>query len=217
MIYLKEFETQAAYDAAKNNLPKPNVSLITEGNEVKYMKESGSTPTPPTGTRVICDYYFGEKDSLEILYNTSTFSLMEVDGTDTNVSDTYDFDTRGKHTIKFTLTNPTIIGNETFYYITTPTAVTIPNSVTTIGERAFYNCTGLETVIIGSGVTSISDSAFEGGESFTSVTCFATTPPTLGGGVFAYTKNCPIYVPAGSVNTYKTAWSEYADRIQAIQ
>ena len=30
---------------------------------------------------------------------------------------------------------------------------------------------------------------------------------------------CPIYVPAGSVEAYKAAqiWSEYADRIQAIQ
>ena len=198
MIYLKEFATAQDYNAVKDNLPTPNVSFITEGNEVKYMKESGSTPTPPTDTRVICDYYFGEYDSWEILNNTSTFSLMEVDGTDKNVSGTYEFDTKGKHTIKFTLTNPTIIGNETFYYITTPTAVTIPNSVTTIGERAFYNCTGLETVIIGSGVTSISDSAFEGGESFTSVTCFATTPPTLGASAFAYTNDCPIYVPSSS-------------------
>jgi len=31
--------------------------------------------------------------------------------------------------------------------------------------------------------------------------------------------NCPIYVPAGSIEAYKAAeyWSEYADRIQAIQ
>ena len=44
MIYLKEFETQAAYNAVKDNLPTPNVSLITDGSEVKYMKET----TPPT-------------------------------------------------------------------------------------------------------------------------------------------------------------------------
>ena len=45
MIYLKEFATAQDYEAVKNNLPKPNVSLITDGSEVKYMKESIS-PTP---------------------------------------------------------------------------------------------------------------------------------------------------------------------------
>ena len=44
MIYLKEFATAQDYETVKNNLPKPNVSLITDGSEVKYMKEN---PTPP--------------------------------------------------------------------------------------------------------------------------------------------------------------------------
>lgn len=42
MIYLKEFDTQEAYDAAKDGLLTPNVSLITETGEVKYLK--GTTP-----------------------------------------------------------------------------------------------------------------------------------------------------------------------------
>ncbi len=52
-----------------------------------------------------------------------------------------------------------------------------------------------------------------------SITCNATTPPALGTDVFANTNNCPIYVPAASVETYKAAsgWSGYASRIQAIQ
>ncbi len=35
--------------------------------------------------------------------------------------------------------------------------------------------------------------------------------------MFISTNNCPIYVPAGSVEAYKAAqyWSDYADRIQA--
>ena len=40
MIYLKQFETQAAYDAAKDGLLTPNVSLITENGEIKYLKEA---------------------------------------------------------------------------------------------------------------------------------------------------------------------------------
>ena len=40
----------------------------------------------------------------------------------------------------------------------------------------------------------------------------------MGTYVFNYTNDCPIYVPAGSVDVYKDAegWSEYASRIQAI-
>jgi len=40
----------------------------------------------------------------------------------------------------------------------------------------------------------------------------------LGNNAFYATNNCPIYVPAASVNAYKTAtnWKSYASRIQAI-
>ena len=66
-----------------------------------------------------------------------------------------------------------------------------------IEENAFSNCTGL-----------------------TSITIEATTPPSLPfGSGFRNTNNCPIYVPAESVDAYKSAtyWSDYASRIQAIQ
>jgi len=89
----------------------------------------------------------------------------------------------------------TRIGKDTFYYCTSLTSIDIPDSVTSIGESAFQNCSSL-----------------------TSITCEATTPPTLGSGALYATNNCPIYVPSGSVNAYKTAsrWSYYASRIQAL-
>ena len=98
--------------------------------------------------------------------------------------------------------------------------IVIPNGVTTIQSSAFGVCTGLSKLIIGSGVTSIGESAFNGCSGLTSITIEAITPPTLGSGygVFGGTNDCPIYVPAGSVDTYKSAsgWSDYASRIQAI-
>ena len=45
MLYLKEFATAADYNAAKDGLLTPNVSLITENGDVKYLK--GTTPTGP--------------------------------------------------------------------------------------------------------------------------------------------------------------------------
>ena len=68
------------------------------------------------------------------------------------------------------------------------TSVTIPNSVTSIGEGAFYNCSGL-----------------------TSVAIEAETPPTLGNLVF--NRDFPIYVPCGTLDTYKAAWSDYTSLI----
>lgn len=95
---------------------------------------------------------------------------------------------------------------------------TIPSDVTTIGYGAFNSCTSLTTVEIHSGVTSIGDYAFYDCTGLTSITCLATTPPTLGTDAFTNTNNCPIYVPAASVDTYKAAnnWITYASRIQAI-
>lgn len=97
-------------------------------------------------------------------------------------------------------------------------SITIPDNITTINRRAFQNCSGLTNVTIGNGVTEIGYGAFNGCTSLTGITCLATTPPTLGGIAFNSTNECPIYVPAESVETYKSAsgWSNYASRIQAI-
>ena len=69
--------------------------------------------------------------------------------------------------------------------------IAIPEEVTHLGDYAYYLCNQL-----------------------TSITLLAHIPPVIGSSVFDETNNCPIYVPAGSLNAYKTAWSEYADRIK---
>jgi len=119
------------------------------------------------------------------------------------------------------------------------TTYTIPSSVTTISGYAFFNNTltnvimpaGLQTikgfafgygrnltsVTIPSSVTTIESYAFYGCSGLTSITCENINPPSLGSSAFGNT-NCPIYVPAGSVDTYKSAtgWSTYKSRIFAI-
>jgi len=111
----------------------------------------------------------------------------------------------------------TSIGNFAFMNCTGLTSVTIPNSVTSIGMFAFMNCGGLTSVTIGSGVTNIDSYAFQGCSGLTSVTIKAMTPPALNQsnyGIFYGASNCPIYVPCGTLEAYKTAWADYASRIK---
>ena len=62
------------------------------------------------------------------------------------------------------------IGDDAFFYCSSLTSVTIPNSVTSIGNYAFYYCSGLTSVTIGNSVTSIGWGAFYGCSGLTSVT-----------------------------------------------
>lgn len=114
----------------------------------------------------------------------------------------------------------TAINGNTLAYCTKIKNIDIPSGVTNIGVYAFHMCTGLTSIDIPSGVTSIGDSAFLMCSGLTSITINRTTPPSLDNYAFDNTNNCPIYVPSGSVNTYKSAWNSgyknYANRIYAI-
>ena len=111
----------------------------------------------------------------------------------------------------------TTIDGSVFSGCTSLTSVTIPDSVTTIGYAAFYDCSSLTSVTIPDSVTEIGQCAFDNCTSLTSVYCKATTPPSLGGtSVFdSNGSGRKIYVPAGSVNAYKSAtnWFEYRSAI----
>ena len=109
-----------------------------------------------------------------------------------------------------------LIGGYAFENYTGLYSVDIPNSVTKIGWCGFSGCTSLTSVTIPSGVTSINYKAFYGCRGLTSITVEATIPPSLDDYVFGNTNNCPIYVPSGSVNAYKSAWPNYSSRIRAI-
>ena len=112
----------------------------------------------------------------------------------------------------------TSIGSGAFRYCSGLTSVTIPNSVTSIGDAAFYECISLTSIKIPNSVTSIGNNAFADCSGLTSITCEAANPPTCDGSYVFYNvdKSIPLYVPAASIQAYKTAnaWSDFTN-IQA--
>ena len=88
---------------------------------------------------------------------------------------------------------------------------------TNIDSYAFYNCYGLASVVISDGVTSIGNTAFYNCYGVKECHILATTPPSIQSSTFGNIPyGCIIYVPAGTVDAYKTAtnWAELADKIQ---
>lgn len=109
------------------------------------------------------------------------------------------------------------IEQKAFYWAKALTGVIIPQGVISIGGSAFSGCTSLSSIEIPSSVTSIGESAFSGCTGVTSIICRATTPPTCSGEVFYnVSTSIPLYVPSGSVTTYKknSPWSDF--NVQAI-
>lgn len=87
----------------------------------------------------------------------------------------------------------------------------------TIGEEAFSGCTSLSEIAIIPEIESIDARAFYGCSSLQSVSFTSICPPTIGTDAFTGTHpDLKLYVPAPLVPTYKSAWPQFADRIESL-
>lgn len=112
----------------------------------------------------------------------------------------------------------TISGGQSFLGCSNMQTITLPSIEEITGISVFQSCTSLTTVDLGPNLRKFYGArAFDGCNRLQTFICRATTPPTLTNVTF--TSSVTIYVPAGSVDAYKTAtgWSTYASQIQAIQ
>lgn len=102
------------------------------------------------------------------------------------------------------------IGGYAFYNCRLLSHVIIPDSIVSIGSCAFQNCSRLSTIVIGSSISSIGNSAFSSCP-LSSITCYATTPPTASG--FPNTNTVKLYVPKESVELYRTTsgWNYFTN------
>ena len=96
------------------------------------------------------------------------------------------------------------------------TTITLPSSIEYIGEQAFCALLSLKKINIPQNVNFIDYGAFSYCNSLEYIKVNNPQPFTMRQSF--HDTNCPIYVPTGSVATYKAAsgWSDYADRIFAI-
>ena len=106
------------------------------------------------------------------------------------------------------------IESQAFQYCSKLTSINIPNSVMDIGSSAFYGCSKLSSVFIGNSVTSIGQTAFRGCP-LSYIVCMAETPPSADSSssysTFYSYNNVTLYVPATSIEAYKTAnvWKNF--------
>ena len=111
----------------------------------------------------------------------------------------------------------TTIGGSVFYGCSNLTNVTIPDGVTSIGSSAFQNCAALTAITLPASVTSVGYQAFRNCSKLAEVNIFAPSLQTYGSDAFRDTHaDLKIYVPANSLEEYKTKWSAYADKFVAL-
>lgn len=111
----------------------------------------------------------------------------------------------------------TSIGVFAFYGCRSLISINLPSGLTNIPLYAFSECGSLENLKIPEGVTNIGIYAFKNCANLAYIMCTPVNPPVLSFGALIGTE-AKIYVPAGSVDSYKANewWISFADRIGAI-
>lgn len=100
------------------------------------------------------------------------------------------------------------------------THIELPNSIETLETYAIYGNVKLKEIVLDSNIKSIEWGCFYKCKNLEKITINTITPPTMESNSFNNTNSTfKIYVPANSLNAYKTAtnWSAYASRIYPIE
>jgi len=105
----------------------------------------------------------------------------------------------------------TSIGQNAFQNCISLTSLEIPNSVLSIGAAAFSDCSGLTSLTIGNHVNSIGNASFRNCIKLASVISLIKEPFDINSKIFADYDNSTLYVPAGTVEKYRTAagWKQF--------
>lgn len=133
----------------------------------------------------------------------------------TGLTQTSDYEFEGARLTKVTTPRSLRqIARYSFRYMSTLQEVHLNEGLTRIRDASFRQCTGLTTLTIPSTVSQIDYYALSRLYNLRYIRFKRANPATLGRGVLDETP-ATIYVPAESVQLYKSAWPDYADRIEA--
>ena len=177
-------------------------SLTTLGSDAFYFCKSLKAVKIPSGVTAILGSCFSECSSLE--------SVIIPEGV-TTIGEYAFYSCELLKTIKIP-SKVTAIPGSCFCGCSSLESVTIPEGVTTIGEYAFFGCNHKE-LTLPSTVTMIESGAFVSNNRFQSITCNATTPPSLGENVFGYNAFATVKVPLSSIAAYRQAegWKNFTN------
>ena len=106
------------------------------------------------------------------------------------------------------------VGQEWFRGCSNLSNIVLPSTIKTIQPFAFASCYKLTEIELPAAVTEIGEEAFNDCTTLTTIRVLGTTPAKLTGKTqFSHVDGLKIYVPAASVEAYKTAWAAYKDYI----
>lgn len=204
----------AAYANAGNiwkkatSLTIPN-SVTSIGAYAFYDWSAAKSLTLPSNITTIASYCFqGWVEATSLTIPNTVTSIQ-----------TYAFQGWVKST-SLTLSDSLLsVGAAAFQSWSALTSLVIPNSVTTISDSAFQNATSLLSLTLGSGLTTIGAASFVNLTSCNTMTCLATTPPTIQANTFTFLNaSCQIRVPSASLLAYQSAanWSALASKMVGI-
>jgi len=110
------------------------------------------------------------------------------------------------------------IGSATYQQCRSLVSTNIQDGAASIDGSGFSNCYSLTSIVIPDSVTRIGANAFGGCSGMAEYHLKPTVPPALAdaNAFSGIPSDCVIYVPAGSLEAYRTAenWSVYADRMR---
>jgi len=180
--------------------------------------------TPVSGLSVTLYLNKSDNSTLTVDWGDSTTSAFTDSGNFN--TEAHQYPSAGDYTIKLWISSGSgtfgfghgsssayLLGNSTVQK--TLISSFVGNNVTNIGIYAFNTCYSLTSITIPDGVTSIGNYAFNNCYSIKQYIIERSVPPTLSNSnaFNGIVPCCYIYVPAASLNAYKTAtnWSVYTD------
>lgn len=144
-------------------------------------------------------------------YYCSGLTSITIPNSVTSIGTATFYGCSGLTSIKFS-NNLKSIARSMFWGCSSLTSVLIPYGVTSIGGSSFANCSSLKSVTIPNSITYIENYAFNNCTGLTDVYCNADSVPRTDSNAFSSSiSSATLYVPAASVEAYKsaTSWGEF--------